>query len=205
MLVLDDMKKYKYFIAVAGIIIGLVLLVLICRVFWLQPFRVDARSMEPTLLKGDVVFINRLAYSCGRPNRGDVVFLDTAELASKTTRRDKWWIKRVIGIPGDRVGIRPPYIYINGKPLKDPPVFTAISSLQQGYAGYGLADKTQFPNAPLKTDADEITLSSDEYFLIGDNTVISLDCRHFGPIKTSSIIGKVTYILAPANRRGPIE
>jgi signal peptidase I len=161
--------------------------------------------MEPTLLKGDLIIINKLAYSFGRPKRGDVVLLETAQFASKTSRSDKLWIKRVIGIPGDRVGIRPPYIYINGKPLNDPPIFAEISSLQHGYIGYGLPDKTQFPNAPLKTDTDEISISTDQYFLIGDNTLVSLDCRHFGPIKSSSIIGKITYILAPADRRGPIE
>jgi signal peptidase I len=199
------MKKPKYLIAVVGLIIGLLLLLLVCRLFWLQPLRVDAASMEPTLHKGDLILINKLPYSFSKPVRGDVVLLDTTEFASKTSRSDKWWIKRVIGIPGDRVGIRPPYIYINGKSLNNPPVFAAISSLQHGYAGYNLPDKTQFPNAPLKTDTDEITLLPDQYFLIGDNTLLSLDCRHFGPVKASSIIGKVTYILAPADKRGPIE
>jgi signal peptidase I len=199
------MKKHKYLTTVAGIIIGLVLLLLMCRVFWLWPLRVSAGSMEPTVRKGDIILVNKLAYLFSKPKRGDVVFLDTVRFSSNIPKHSKWWMKRVIGIPADRISIRPPDIYINGKPLKDPQIFEKISSSRQGYAGYGLPDKTAFPNAPLKTDTDEITLSANEVFLVGDNTPVSLDCRHFGPIKASSIVGKAIYILSPADKRGPIE
>jgi signal peptidase I len=139
---LTKMKKHKYLIATAGITIGLLLLLLICRVFWLWPLRVSAGSMEPTVRKGDVILVNKLAYLFSKPKRGDVVFLDTDRFSPNIPSQGKWWIKRVIAIPGDRIAIRPPYIYINGEPLKDPPIFEKISSSRNGYAGYSLPNKT---------------------------------------------------------------
>ena len=89
-------------------------------------------------------------------------------------------IKRVIGMPGDTVAIKDGEIYINDKKIDDE------------YA-YGIT-----------SDYDRITLKSDEYFILGDNRLISKDSRYFGPIKEKEIKGKVVFRIFPFGKFGKI-
>ena len=89
-------------------------------------------------------------------------------------------IKRVIGMPGDTVAIKDGEIYINDEKIDDE------------YA-YGMT-----------SDYDRITLKSDEYFILGDNRLISKDSRYFGPIKEKEIKGKVVFRLFPFSKFGKI-
>lgn len=89
-------------------------------------------------------------------------------------------IKRVIGMPGDTVAIKDGEIYINDEKIDDE------------YA-YGMT-----------TDYDRITLKSDEYFILGDNRLISKDSRYFGPIKEKEIKGKVVFRIFPFSKFGKI-
>ena len=89
-------------------------------------------------------------------------------------------IKRVIGMPGDTVAIKDGEIYINDEKINDE------------YA-YGMT-----------SDYDRITLKSDEYFILGDNRLISKDSRYFGPIKEKEIKGKVVFRIFPFSKFGKI-
>ena len=89
-------------------------------------------------------------------------------------------IKRVIGMPGDTVAIKDGEIYINDEKIDDE------------YA-YGMT-----------SDYDRITLKSDEYFILGDNRLISKDSRYFGPIKEKEIKGKVIFRIFPFSKFGKI-
>ncbi len=89
-------------------------------------------------------------------------------------------IKRVIGMPGDTVAIKDGEIYINDEKIDDE------------YA-YGMT-----------SDYDRITLKSDEYFILGDNRLISKDSRYFGPIKEKEIKGKVVFRIFPFSKFGKI-
>lgn len=89
-------------------------------------------------------------------------------------------IKRVIGMPGDTVAIKDGEIYINDEKIDDE------------YA-YGMT-----------SDYDRITLKSDEYFILGDNRLISKDSRYFGPIKEKEIKGKVIFRIFPFSKFGNI-
>jgi signal peptidase I len=184
-------KKRRIILLIGIILVTLLTLAVLCRLFWLQPFRDTARCMEPTVKKGDLVLVNKLSYRVSEPKRGDIVLIDTARLPINPKPRHKRWIKRVIGVPGDRVSIRPPHVYINGAPLTTPAIFSTISEKKKGYRAYTLPDTAKFPNAVLKSDTDEITLSSNEYFLLGDNPALSLDSRHFGPASRTVILGRV--------------
>lgn len=89
-------------------------------------------------------------------------------------------IKRIIGMPGDTVAIKDGEIYINDEKIDDE------------YA-YGMT-----------SDYDRITLKSDEYFILGDNRLISKDSRYFGPIKEKEIKGKVVFRIFPFSKFGKI-
>ena len=186
-------------------IVSLMVLAVFCRFFWLQPFRDVGRCMEPTVKVGDLFIVNRLSYSTRKPERGDVVFVDATKLPLKQAHPHKRWIKRVVGVPGDRISIHPPYIHIKGSPLADPEIFVPISELKKDYQGYVLPDPIKYPDAILKKEEDEVTLAGDEYFLIGDNTTNSLDSRHFGAVPRAAILGRVICVIAPGNRRGIIK
>ncbi len=90
-------------------------------------------------------------------------------------------IKRVIGMPGETVSIKNDKIYINGK------------IIDNSFA-YGTT-----------SDVDKIELGEDEYFILGDNRLISKDSRYFGPVTKSEIIGKVVFRLFPFNKIGTVK
>lgn len=99
----------------------------------------------------------------------------------KLEGEDSNLIKRVIGLPGETVEISENQIYINGELLDDP-------------YGYGMT-----------YHIDPVTLGEDEYFILGDNRIISLDSRSFGKINRSEIKGTTNFIMYPFNKIGKVE
>lgn len=133
------------------------------RLFVVQPFMVSGEAMSPTYPSGEYLLINHLAKSF---NRGDVIVFQYPRDPSQ------YFIKRIIGLPGDTLSIENGAVIINGEPL----VETYISE---------------------ETPGDiKITLGLDEYFVMGDNRDASSDSRVWGPIKRTAIIGKVLYDVA---------
>ena len=94
--------------------------------------------------------------------------------------------------------IETPYVLINGQRLQTPPIFAKIAAKLDGYSGYVAGERSA-------SKTDEITLGPDEYFVLGDNSVNSLDSRYFGAIHGKSIAGKVFYRYSPAPRKGWVE
>lgn len=130
-------------------------------------------SMEPSLYNGQTVFINRFSYKLLSPHRGDViVFLPNGN------QNSHYYLKRVVGLPGEKVQIVGGYVYINGELLNEDESYDKI-------ADPGIAEI-------------EITLGQDEYFVLGDNRNSSEDSRsgNIGPVKKSTIIGKAWFHLS---------
>jgi signal peptidase I len=160
--------------------------------------RVRRWAMYPTLQPetsgtshwGDKTMLSTLAYRFNGPHRGDIVGCKIVE--------QPWWQqpehinRRVVGLPGETVDICPPYVLINGEKLLDPPIFAKISSREDGYSGYDNTEGMEPEGLALP-----ITLGPDEYFLLGDNPLQSLDSRHFGPVSRKAIIGKEMRIVFP--------
>jgi signal peptidase I len=127
----------------------------------LIPIRVSGFSMLPTYHDGKVTLVNHLAYQWTRPKRGDVVAL-------RLPPRNMILLKRIIGLPGERVLLVHGHALINGKPLEEP--YAKIKNLK---------------NAP----NDEYTLGPDEYYVMGDNRDITV----LGPVPGTWILGKVLF------------
>lgn len=179
------------------IVVALVVAVLI-KTFLVQAFFIPSASMRDTLLEGDRVMVNKLAYRFGEPGHGDVVVFDSplgqphdgenfigavfrniGESLGVSTP-DTALIKRVIALEGDMIEIRDNSVFINGASIDEP----------------YLSRTVQMPDfGPLEIPADHI-------FVMGDNRNQSEDSRRFGPVPESSIIGRAFVRVWPPSRWG---
>lgn len=129
-------------------------------------------SMEPALYNGQEVLINRFIYKITSPKRGDVIaFLPNGN------QNSHYYLKRIVGLPGESIQIIDGYVYINGERLPE--------DEYDKMADYGIA-------------GNEIQLGSDEYFVLGDNRNMSEDSRsgNIGAVKKDMIAGKVWFHLS---------
>lgn len=165
-------REYAESLIIAAIIAFFV------RSFFIQAFKIPSSSMEPTLLIGDHLLVNRLAYvvkvpftdivilNIGRPKRGDVVVFRYPVDTSKD------FIKRVIATEGEKVEVRDKTIYVNDKKLNDPwGTFAEKNSHIPGFI------------SP-RDNLSPVTVPKGEYFVMGDNRDRSLDSRFWGFVKT---------------------
>lgn len=149
---------------------------------------------------GDHLFVERLSYRCGKPKRGDIVVFRTDGI--RNLRSGTLYVKRIAGLPGERVRIEPPFLIVNDQKVVEPEIFNTISRETNGYAGFQLASVT---NSLLSKPSDEVTLGPTEYFLLGDNTQNSLDSRYWGAVPEKNIYGRVTRIYWPFMRINALE
>lgn len=140
---------------------------------------VIGESMEPNLYNGQKILVNRFIYNLVTPKRGDVVvFLPNGN------ENSHYYVKRVIGVPGDTILINNGRVYINGKQLKENEA--TFDKMEEA----GIAQ-------------NEIILNKDEFFVLGDNRNNSEDSRaaNIGPIKKNTIVGKAWFHMA-SNKKG---
>lgn len=161
------------------VVISMVIIIPV-RYFLIKPFYVKGASMEPNFHDKQYLIINEISYFLGDPFRGDsVVFrypLDPKQ----------YFIKRVIGLPGERIVID------NGG-------VTIYNSIHP--QGVALEESYLAPGTITSGEID-LTLSNDSYFLLGDNRTESLDSRAFGPVKRSYIVGKTLFRGWPIDKVG---
>lgn len=151
-------------------------------IYWLvaQPHKVSGSSMFPNFKNGDYIITDKVSYRFSEPQRGDIVVFKNP----KDETQD--FIKRIIGIPGDKVKVESGKIYLNGNELTEPylaeTIFTNPGSFLQ--------------------EGGEITVEPDHYITIGDNRPASSDSREWGFITRDEIIGKVFFRYWPATEIG---
>jgi len=151
----------------------IVILAFIIRIFLIQPYIVEGQSMEPSFKDRDYLITEKVTYHFQNPSRGEVIIFHPSE-DSRTN-----YIKRVIGLPGESVLIRDGSVYINGEPLNEPYISSNEGTL--------LPSGTQM----------DITLTQDQFFVLGDNRNHSRDSRELGPIPKKNIVSHVWFRLYP--------
>lgn len=147
----------------------------------LQPHKIKGDSMFPNFLNGEFLLTDKVSYRLGEPKRGDVVVF-----ASPPDESEEF-IKRIVGLPGERISIRGGQIYINGQPLKE-------SYLENIYTQAG----------PFLGEGQEIIIPEGQYFVMGDNRSHSYDSRAWGPVDQSKITGRAWIIYWPPGKTGVI-
>jgi signal peptidase I len=155
---------------IALVTIGAVIAI---RYFLVQPFLVSGGSMDPTFTNGDYLLIDQLTYRFREPERGEVVVFKNEQ--------GTYFIKRVIGLPGETVKVEDGSVRISS--TDTPKGFT----LEEAYLPSGL------PTA----GSSDVTLGEGEYFVMGDNRAYSYDSRSWGAIPDEEIIGVVRVRLWP--------
>ena len=138
-------------------------------------------SMKPILENGDVVLVNRIVYNATTPKRGDIIVF-----RPKGNENSHYYIKRIIGLPGETVEIIENRIYINGEKIEEDYKTSDIDDV-------GIV-------------SEPMTLGSDEYFVLGDDRENSEDSRNadVGNVKRSHIYGKAWFVISPWKNFGPI-
>lgn len=177
---MEEEKVYKassfFFELTKGIIIFIIVLALI-HFFIATIFKVEGASMQPNFKQDEYMLINKLSYITSSPDRGDVVILKFPGDPDKTK-----YIKRIIGLPGEKVTIKNAKVYINDKELEE--VYLPANT----------------PTLPAMEDK----LGADEYFVMGDNRENSSDSRIWGAAPKKFLIGKAVFYLFPPDVWGYI-
>ncbi|MBJ7602659.1 MAG: signal peptidase I [Candidatus Dormibacteraeota bacterium] len=155
--------------------------------FVVQPVHVLGSSMYPTLKDQDYVIAVTVGYRFQPPQRGDIVIM------RDPYDRSKDFIKRVVGLPGDRFLMKAGRVYINGQAVNE--------------AYVNQEPETQFPDYPVPPDRDQQgrQLGPDEFFVLGDNRNRSNDSRYFGPVKRDQIEGRAWLRVLPLTGFGPVD
>jgi signal peptidase I len=157
-----------------------------------KPYRIPSPSMEPTLHCGkpvdgcrarvsDRVIANRIVYRFHAPERGDIIVFNAPAKVASVCKTGGTFIKRIVGLPGEKVSMRGGYVFVDGVRLKEP--YLA--------AGYGGSQSGDWPRSP-----------PDGYFVLGDNRTMSCDSRRWGTVPRDSIVGRVDVRYWPPNRAG---
>jgi signal peptidase I len=152
------------------IVVIAVLASLFLRTFVFQTFSIPSKSMKPTLYVGNRVIVDKLSVTFGTINIGDImVFKAPPDVAKDCDDPVTDLVKRVIGVPGDRLTSKGNTIYVDGKALKE------------AWSHY----------EPLGAPIGHVTVPKNHYFMMGDNHANSCDSRVWGTVPRSDMIGKV--------------
>lgn len=146
------------------------LLVIFIRFFIISPFSVKGKSMEPSFYEGEYLIVDEVSYRFKEPKRGDVIVLKYTDKGTS-----EFLIKRIIGLPGEEIIIKDGEVFIKNEENPD---------------GFYLEEIYLPENIETFGNIKEI-VSSDNYFILGDNRPNSLDSRYFGSISKDQIIGRV--------------
>lgn len=166
---------------IKDIVIAVVIALVIVQ--FIKPTIVKESSMEPNFYNNDYLFVSKQAYRFKEPQRGDVVIFHSSLVQENGD--EKLLIKRVIGLPGDRLDIIDEYVYINGEKLEE--TYTMDGTT------YG--------------DIRNLVIPEDQYFCMGDNRDVSIDSRdpEVGCVDIDQIVGKAVFRLFPFSELGVLH
>ncbi|MCP5419678.1 MAG: signal peptidase I [Gammaproteobacteria bacterium] len=212
-------RKLPWYVDLSRSFFPIIVAVLVLRSFIVEPFRIPSGSMEPTLLPGDFILVNKFAYGLrlpvvnakildtGSPQRGDVVVFRYPEDPSIA------YIKRIIGLPGDHLQYRDKQLYINGVPATQSDVAEAMGPggfeqrmEQLGDVQHAIQINSNWALTSLWQGLDlqrdfagrliswEYDVPPGHYFALGDNRDNSRDSRFWGPLPEQNLIGKAFLI-----------
>ncbi len=204
----ERLLKEPVLVEYARSLFPVILAVLVLRSFLVEPFRIPSNSMMPTLLTGDFILVNKFSYGVrlpvlnskiidvGEPKRGDVMVFRYPKDPSID------YIKRVIGLPGDKVAYYNKQLFVNGEPVKQEAKGTYIgvgSGVPMSGAKVRLEHLSDVDHEILiderrGTMEGEFIVPEGQYFVMGDNRDNSNDSRYWGFVPEENLVGKAFMI-----------
>lgn len=155
--------------------IGIIIFAFI-RMFFFSNYVVEGESMMPTLQDGNKLVVNKIGYQIGELDRFDVIVFHANE--------EEDYVKRLIGLPGDRIEYRDDQLYINGTKYDEP----YLEKYRKQVFGGKLTG-----NFTLMELTGKETVPKDKIFVLGDNRLGSRDSREFGFVSVDQVVGKVNF------------
>lgn len=191
----EELSAGQFFVEMVKVFLLAAIIIIPIRVFLFQPFFVEGASMEPNFEDGEYLIVNELGYKTTEAmiagkrlfivepflelSRGEPVVFESPR------KKGQYLIKRVIGLPGETIEVRQSEIHITNDEHPD---------------GFTFDEGAYLRDSVRTTDVSAVTLGEDEYYLLGDNRMNSLDSRVFGPIGKDVIIGRVLLRAWPLSR-----
>lgn len=191
----------------------IILLVLVIRSFIAEPFRIPSSSMVPTLHIGDFILVNKFSYgirlpvihtkilNTGEPERGDVMVFRYPKKEANKDKPDVDYIKRVVGLPGDKVGYFNKTIYINGEAVgqerrdKTAELRTiSAPGSELRFEHLGEDGHMVLVEPDKRLVEGETVVPEGHYFVMGDNRDNSNDSRYWGTVPEQNLVGKAFFI-----------
>ncbi|RLA46197.1 MAG: signal peptidase I [Gammaproteobacteria bacterium] len=201
-------KPAPWFVESTAPFFPVLLIVLVVRSFLVEPFQIPSGSMIPTLEVGDFILVNKFSYGLrlpvtgtkvidvGEPKHGDVmVFVPPND--------DRYFIKRVVGLPGDEVRFIDNYLYVNGKKMAQENIPEGMPGVAQPPANYKVMNEELDGVEHLIRKQVEtgrygrnflVVVPEGHYFMVGDNRDNSHDSRAWGAVPEKNIVGKAFAI-----------
>lgn len=167
-------KVYIFFVDLAETFVLVGAVFLIVYAFLFRPYQVNGKSMDPNFHDEEYVLTNLISIRFSELSRGDVIVF--------TSYVEKDYIKRIIGLPGDKVLLRDGKVYINDHLLDENKYLSPDIKTQGGY---------------FIKEGIEFSVPEDQYFVLGDNREVSSDSREWGFVKKEKIIGKSFFVYWP--------
>ncbi len=161
----------EFFVEIIKVVIISLAIIIPVRYFLIQPFYVKGASMEPSFHDHEYLIINEISYRFTAPERGDIIIFRYPKDPSQ------YFIKRIIGLPGETIKIKDDKVYIKNNQNADFVELNESDYLPEDFGTFNFG-------------RSEYILESDQYFVMGDNREQSLDSRRFGPVPRRLIIGK---------------
>ncbi|RKD27098.1 signal peptidase I [Ammoniphilus oxalaticus] len=151
-----------------------VIIAFFTRTLLFSPYLVEGSSMESTLKNHDKVLVNKAIYLVSKPKHGDVIVLHATQ--------ENDYIKRVIGVPGDKIEVRDDTLYINDRTVEEK---------------YLSENKNNAAVKPLTEDIRPLVVPEGKVYVLGDNRQNSLDSSELGPFDIDKVVGRAEFVLWP--------
>jgi signal peptidase I len=177
-------ELFEFIWETAKVVIIALVIILPIRYYLVQPFFVKGQSMFPTFHDKEYILVDKWTYRTSKPQRGEVVVFRAP------TNPNDFFIKRIVGLPGERVVVESDSIRIYNAEFPN---------------GFTLDEATYLPDSYFTAGMIDRTLEAEEYFLFGDNREHSSDSRAFGPVTKDAFAGAAWLRLWPLDRIGFIE
>jgi signal peptidase I len=185
------MRSFIYvLLGIAGLLVGLFVILSLTGI--VHSWRVPTGAMKPTIVPGDIIYTENLSYRFRKPRRGEIITFATEGILGipqpEPPEQAVVYIKRVIGLPGDKLELRNEHLFVNGKE-------DAAAS-----GGFRIVPGRMY----LSNDGLPVQVPANSYFAVGDNTDNSYDSRYWGFVPANNLKGRVVWRCWPPSRFGPL-